>query len=203
MTINPARLFVGPKTTCAVPVRCALHRDFLIQSTLDGCVRRIEYHPALRVDEGIVRVDGLIVDSDEGRHAVDFADARPDCDPMAEHLMHLAFSEGCGGIMVVTADDIRREPRFSSARTVWRHHDTRIHTDDQADVMNALENEGPVPIRALHGLTATSRHVSDVVFALACSGELEIDLRRPLDDRTIVRLGSRSGVQTGRLSYGT
>lgn len=196
-------LFVGPKTNCAVPVRDVSHRDFLIQSSLDGCVRRIEYHPALRVDDGIVRVDALIVDSDEGRHAVDFVDARPDCDPMADHLLHLAFSEGCGGIMEVTADDIRREPRFSSARNVWRHRDTRIHTDDRVEVLGALENEGPVPIRSLHGLTATSRDVSDVVFALACSGELEIDLRRPLNDRMIVRLGLRSGIQPGRLSYGT
>src|SRR4051812_11425200 len=65
-------LFVGPKTSRAIPVQDPLRRDFLVQAALDGCVRRIEYHSAMQVDDQILRLDGIIVDSDEGRHAVDF-----------------------------------------------------------------------------------------------------------------------------------
>lgn len=200
--MQTSNLFIGPKTSRAIPVRLPFRRDFLIQAALDGCVRRIEYHPAMRVDYGIARIDGIIIDSDEGRHAVDFVEARPDCDPNGENLMHLAFSEGCSGIMVVTEADIRREPRFSSSRQVWQHRAVRLRADDRVEVLTALETEGPVPIRALHGLTATTRDVTDIVFALACTGEVEIDLRHPLNDRTVVRIGSRNIVPPGRVAFG-
>lgn len=184
-------MFVGPKTGRAIPTRGALRRDFLVQSTLDPCIRRIEYHPAMRSGDEIVQVDALIVDSDFGRHAVDFVDDRPDCDPNGEHLMDLAFAEGASGITVVTRTDIRREPRFSASREVWRHHAVRIGVDDRTQVVLALEREGPVPLRSLRGLTDTDRDIETVVYSMACGAELELDVFAGLDDRSIVRLGMR------------
>jgi hypothetical protein len=195
-------LFVGPKTSRAIPAHLPFRRDFLIQSTLDGAVRRLEFHPALRVGDAIERVDGVVVESDIGRHAVDFVDARPESDPLGHSLMDLAFAERCDGILAVTADDVRREPRLSSCREVWRHHRTRVHTDDRAQILGAIENEGPIPMRALAGLVDTPRDLPSVVFALACTAEIEFDLRLPMSDRTIVRLGTRS-FPAARLAYGT
>ncbi len=195
-------LFIGHNTDRAIPVRSYLHRDFLIQTTLDGAVRRIEFHPSLRVDDTIQRVDAVIVDSDFGRHAIDLVDDRPPCDPQAEGLMHLAFAEGCTGIMTVTSADIRREPRFTSARTVWRRRRDTLHVDDREAVIGTLECEGPLQLRALSGLIHTRRGLEAVVHAMACEGSVVIDITEPLDDRAVVRVGPRA-VGAAVLAYGT
>jgi hypothetical protein len=196
-------LFVGPKCGRAIPVRDHLRRDFLIQATLDAGVRQIEYHSAIREDGRIVAVDGLIVDGDDGRHVIDFADLRPASDPFGENLMNLGFAEDSTGIMTVTEADIRQEPRLSAARRVWDYRRMVVHIDDRAQVIDALVNEGPVPLRALDNLVATYRNVEHVVYAMACAGEIEIDLRSPLDHRTIVCLGMRSPSVRHIERYGT
>jgi hypothetical protein len=200
-TTKPA-LFIGHNSERAIPVRSHLHRDFLIQTTLDGAVRRIEFHPNLRVDDTIQRVDAVIVDSDFGRHAIDLIDDRPPCDPHSEGLMHLAFAECCTGIMTVTSADIRREPRFTSARTVWRRCSDTLHVDDREAVIGALECEGPLQMRALSGLIHTRRGLEAAIHTMACEGSVVIDLTEPLDDRAVVRVGPRA-VGSAVLAYGT
>ncbi len=202
--IASSNIFVSHKTSGrAIPVRSPSRRDFLVQSTLDPHVRRIEYHPAMRVDDSIIPVDAILIDSDEGRHAIDFSDARPAFDPIGENLLHLAFSEGCNGVMYVTNADIRREPLFSASREVWRHHPVRVHTRDREQILCALQSEGPMTVRSLDGLVHTSRDLEQVIYSLACSGDVELDLRDPLGDRSIVRVGMRSFSNTDRLVYGT
>jgi hypothetical protein len=198
--VASANLIVTSKCSRAIPAQNIHRRDFIIQSTLDGSVRRIEYHPAMQVDDAIVEVDAIIIDSDSGRHVIDFIEARPEFDPIGENLMHLGFCEGCSGIMYVTGEDIRKEPRFSASREVWRHHAIRIHTDDRAQIEFALECEGPQPLGSLYRLVDTSRDVSQIVFSMACCGDVEIDLDGQLGLRTIVRPGKRSA---SRLAYGT
>lgn len=195
-------LFIGHNTERAIPVRSYLHRDFLIQTALDGAVRRIEFHPSLRVDDTIQRVDAVIVDSDYGRHAIDLVDDRPLCDPHAEGLMHFAFAEGCSGITTVTSANIRQEPRFTSARTVWRRRSDTLHVDDREAVIGALECEGPLQLRALSGLIHTRRGLEAVIHTMACEGSVVIDLTEPLDDRAVVRVGPRA-VGSAVLAYGT
>jgi hypothetical protein len=199
----PANLFVGFKTARAIPLNSNVRRDYLIQSTLDPAVRHIEYHPTLRIDDSIQQIDALIIDSDFGRLAIDLVDARPTCDPATEGLMHLAFSEGCSGIQVVTEADVRREPRFSTAREVWRHRHVSVHTDDREAVLAVLDQEGPIPIRSLGGLIHTRRDIETVVYCLACDGSLSLDVAQGLDDRTVIRVGSRPVADFGRLAYGT
>jgi hypothetical protein len=195
-------LFVTPKSPRAIPAADQMRRDFLIQSSLDAGVRRIEYHPAMRVGDRIVPVGAFILDSDSGRHAVDFVDARLAHDPIGEYLMELAFNEGCTGLMYVTGDDIRREPRFSVSRDVWRHHKVDVHTADRAEIVGALEMEGPLQLRALAGLVDTRRDMREVVCALACAGDVEIDLHESLGARTMVRLGMRTSLTCERFAYG-
>ncbi|UGV26991.1 hypothetical protein E0H22_15620 [Rhodopseudomonas boonkerdii] len=201
-TTKPS-LFIGYSSERAIPVRSHLHRDFLVQTTFDGAVRRIEFHPSLRIDDTIQRIDALIVDSDYGRHAIDLVEDRPPCDPTAEGLMHLAFAEGCTGIMTVTSADIRREPRFTSARAVWRRRADNLHVDDREAVLGALEREGPLQLRALSGLIHTRRGLEAVIHTMACEGSVVIDLSEPLDDRAVVRAGMRPMGKFGRLAYGT
>jgi hypothetical protein len=182
-----ATLFVSFKTSLAIPAGHPLRRDFLIQSTLDGRVRRIDYHPA--ADGRVTGTDAIVIDRDDGRFAIDFINARPEGDPPGEGLLRFAFDENCSGILTVKAADIRREPRLTSAREVWRFATMTVDGADRAEVLGALDAEGPIPVRALEGLISTRRDMLAVVYALACEGSVSLDLHTGLDGRTIVRAG--------------
>jgi hypothetical protein len=186
---RPSHLFVSFKCAGAIPVGTCLRRDFLIQSTLDGGVSRIEYRPTISLPDRPVRIDAVILDRDDGRFAVDFVDTRPPEDPDAEGLLQLAFEQGCAGLIEVDEASIRCEPRFSSSREVWQYASLRVSASDREQIIETLENEGPIPLRALDGLVQTSRDVVDVVYALACEGSVVLDLRASLGDRAIVRAG--------------
>ncbi|MET4149078.1 MULTISPECIES: hypothetical protein [unclassified Bradyrhizobium] len=201
MQKNPTSLFVSFKATRAIPVRNAIRRDFMIQSTLDPGVRRIEYHPTSTLFDRLVRVDALVLDRDDGRFAVDFVDTRSAEDPDGEAVLQVGFDEHCSGLLAVGDADVRREPLFTSAREVWRHAGINIHAADRAQVLETLESEGPVPVRALKGLTDTSREVVQVIYALACEGSVALDLRSPLDDRAIVCVGFSA--KSAHVRYGT
>lgn len=203
MQRKPNVMFVSFKTARAIPVRDSVRRDFLIQATLDPCVRRIDYHPTAVVFDRSARADALVLHRDDGRFAVDFVEARPAEDPHGEALLQLAFDEKCSGLLALTEAAVRREPLFSSAREVWRYAAVRINASDRAQVVDALEAEGPVPLRALDGLVNTSRDVVEVIYALACEGSVTLDLRAPLDDRAIVRAGITGAAGGLHLRYGT
>ncbi|MCG6205831.1 hypothetical protein LPW26_14360 [Rhodopseudomonas sp. HC1] len=182
-----AALFVSFKTAQAIPSARPRRRDFLIQSTFDVGVRRIDFHPTVVVDDRVVRTDAIVVHRDDGRFVVDFVDARIPEDPQGEGLMHLGFALECSGILAVTTVDVLREPRLSAARSIWRHAWIPLAADDRAQVLDALEAEGPIPLRALDGLVATRRDPLMVVYALACEGSIALDLTSGLDGRTLVR----------------
>jgi hypothetical protein len=195
-----AALFVSFKTSRAIPCGLPLRRDFMIQSTLDAGVRRIEYHPMVTLDDRAIATDAIVLDRDDGRYAIDFVDARPPEDPSGEGLLQIGFERDCSGIIAVTAADVGREPRLSAARQVWFHAGMTVTADDRAEVLGALDREGPLPLRSLRALAATRRDAAQVVYALACEGSVSIDLRAGLDGRAIVRGGS---LGLGALRYGT
>lgn len=195
-----AALFASFKTSRAIPCVRPLRRDFMIQSTLDAGVRAIEYHPMVVLDDHAIRTDAIVVDRDDGRFVIDFVDARPLEDRRAEGLLQVGFEQRCSGIIAVTAADIGREPLLSAARQVWFHASMTVTADDRAQILDAIDREGPVPLRALHGLVATRRDPAQVVYAMACEGSVAIDLRAGLDGRAIVRGGS---LGLGGLRYGT
>lgn len=86
-------LFIGFKASRAIPVRDTLTRDFLVQSTLDGGVCRIDYQPVPRADDGIVRRGTIILERSDGRFAIDIVlDGRPACAQAAEALLEVAFA---------------------------------------------------------------------------------------------------------------
>ncbi|MDX3968264.1 MAG: hypothetical protein QHD01_16900 [Bradyrhizobium sp.] len=184
-------LFVSFKSARAIPCARPLRRDFMIQSTLDPGVRRIDFHPAVALDDRPIRTDAIVLHRDDGRFVVDFVDARLPEDPQGEGLLQIAFRQECAGIFAITAPDVGREPRMSAAREVWRHSIIAVNSNDRAQVLDALDREGPVPLRAFDGLVATSRDCEEVVYAMACEGSVDIDLSAGLDDgRAIVSGGS-------------
>lgn len=202
MQKNPSRLFVSFKSAHAIPIRETLRRDFLIQATLDPGVRHIDYYPTTVVFDRVVRIDALVLDRDDGRFAVDFVDTHSLEDPDGEALLQLAFDKKYSGLLGVTEADVRREPRFASAREVWRHAEIKINAGDRSQIVDTLNAEGPIPLRALEGLVSTRRDAIEVVYALACEGIVTLDLCSPLDDRAIVRTGFASPARGSRVRYG-
>jgi hypothetical protein len=201
MQKNPA-LFVSFKAALAIPVRNPLRRDFLIQTTLDPGVRRIDYYPSTMVFDRVTRIDALVLHRDDGRFAVDFVDTFSPEDPQAEALLQLAFDKNCSGLLAISEADVRREPRCTSAREVWGYAAVRINAADRAQIVDALETEGPIPLRALGGLVDTSRDAVEVIYALACEGTVTLDLDAALDDRAIVRAGIPSVRRSQHLHFG-
>jgi hypothetical protein len=196
-------LFIGFKACRAIPVHDNLTRDFLIQSTLDGGVCRIDYQPAPPADEGIVTRGTIILERSDGRFAIDLVvEARPVYDTAAETLLDVAFARNCDGIIVVDASDIMSEPRCSSAREVWSHRTMRVHGDDRAQILETLESEGPTKLARLKEMVVTHGDARATVYAMACEGTIELDLRSGLG-RDAMALTGRFGGSTLLRAYGT
>jgi hypothetical protein len=196
-------MFIGFKASRAIPVRDNLTRDFLVQSTLDGGVCRIDYHPGPPTDAGIIPRGTIILERFDGRFVIDIAiEARPAYDAAAEALLDVAFARNCTGIIVVDAADIMSEPRCSSAREVWSHRTMRVHSDDRAQVLETLESEGPTKLARLEQMVRTRGEARATIYAMACDGTIELDLRSGLD-RDAVALPGRFGGSMALRAYGT
>ena len=193
-------LFIGFKSTRAIPVRDHLTRDFLIQSTLDGGVRRIDYQAGLRAEEHIVPAGVVILDRCDGRFAVDIVEARAAYEMAAGVLEKVALARNCAGIMEVKAADIRGEPHCSAAREVWGYRSVHVHGDDRCRIIEALQMEGPIELGRLERRVCTRGDARATLYALACEGSLELDLSEGLRDECMVRAGQFGFVMS---AYGT
>jgi hypothetical protein len=180
-------LFIGFKASRAIPARTGLTRDFLVQSTLDGGVFRIDYQPIPRAADSIVPHGTIILERSDGRFAIDIVlDGRPASGQAAEALLEVAFARKCTGIMVVDANDIMAEPRLSSAREVWSYRTMRVRADDRAEIVGALENEGPTTLARLEEVAMTRSDARGAIYAMACDGTIELDLRCGLGPDAVV-----------------
>lgn len=196
-------MFIGFKASRAIPVRDNLTRDFLVQSTLDGGVCRIDYQSAPPADDGTVPRGTIILERSDGRFAIDIAvEGRPEHDAAAEALLDVAFARNCAGIIVVDAADILSEPRCSSAREVWSHRAMRVHGDDRAQILDTLESEGPTKLARLEEMVVTRGEARATIYAMACEGTIELDLRSGLGPDAVA-LPGRFGGSMPLPAYGT
>jgi hypothetical protein len=108
-------------------------------------------------------------------------------------LLEVAFARKCSGIMVVDANDIMAEPRLSSAREVWNYRTMRVHADDRAEIVGALENEGPTTLARLGQMAMTRSDARAAIYAMACDGTIELDLRCGLGPDAMVLPGRFGG----------
>lgn len=188
------QMFIGFKARRAIPVRNGLTRDFLIQSTLDGGVCRIDYQPVQRADDSIVPRGTIVLERSDGRYAIDIVlDGHPASGQAAEALLEVAFARKCSGIMVVDANDIMAEPCLSSAREVWNYRTMRVHADDRAEIVGALEHEGPTTLARLEQMAMTRSDARAAIYAMACDGTVELDLRCGLGPDAMVLPGRFGG----------
>lgn len=186
-------LFVSAKTTAAIPVRHPALRDALIQASLDPQVRFIDYVASARVASVQVTLDAVIVNHEDGSYFLDVIPARRVRDIEHEGLVLIALSELQLKPLVLTAEEIRREPRRANANLVWSHNDVNVPIGLRMRVLQALLDEGPMPLGQLLKSVAGERDPAPAVMALACANLVHLDLRaQPLSPTTLVRCNSQA-----------
>jgi hypothetical protein len=187
----PAHLFVSAKCRCALPIVDILTRDYLTQASLDPAVHTLDYISNANVYGQNVRLDTILVHRHGRRFVLDIDETSRVRDEDEEGLVLLAYAALGLGVLQLCAADVRVEPRFSNARTVWHHHGDTVSHDDRAAVCGAVEEHGALSIRHLDEIVQFSKPAVDVVYPLACEGALELDIfREHVGPHTTVRLGS-------------
>jgi hypothetical protein len=88
---------------------------------------------------------------------------------------------------VLTAEEIRREPRYANARLVWSHRETPVSVGLRLRILLKLLDEGPMPLGELLKSIRSEVDPAPAVMALACANLVELDLlSQPLSPTTIV-----------------
>jgi hypothetical protein len=188
---HETQLFISSKTTTAIPTRCSLVRDALIQATLDASVRAIEFTASARVRSETVAIDAIVIVRDDGRWLLDVVPARPLRDVENEGLALLAADQLGLRTWTLTEADIRREPRFENARLVWGYRMAPVGIEMRMRILTMLRDDGPMSLGFLLQQLRGPRDPGRAVMALACSDLLELDLDMgPLGPATIVRCRS-------------
>lgn len=182
--------FISAKTRCAIPlVGCDFFEDVLVQASLDPFVRAIDFVPPAHLQAAPVGAGDIVVDRDDGRFRLDFVPAR------RIHSVGAGPSVTDGKELpsiTLTADEIRRQPRFANARAVWafRHHQVGLPLRMQ--ILQTVDEEGPIRFGHLLAAVRSDHDPAPAVLSLVCSDLLEMDLvSRPLGPATMLRGRSR------------
>jgi hypothetical protein len=185
-------LFVSAKTTAVIPAASDLVRDSLVQATLDPAVRRIDFHAQeALVDAAHVDINAIDIVTDGGRFWLDIVEARSPRAAKDEVLASIALAALGMTPLTLTAEDIRRQPRFANAGLVWSHRLAPVGFSMRMAVLQILSDDGPMPLSRLLSAVRGDRDPIPAVMAMACSDLIEIDLvSRPLGPETIVRARS-------------
>ena len=187
-TLDGAPLFLSAKTTTAIPARCALFRDALVQASLDPVVRSIEFIASARVRQAQIELNAVVLDRDDGRYLLDVVPARPLRDIEREGLVLIALDDLALPSIVLTAADIQREPRFANSRLVWSYRMHAVGIGMRLRILQVLTEDGPMSLANLLSAVRGERDPSPAVMALACSNLVELDLTTaPLGPSTIAR----------------
>jgi hypothetical protein len=184
-------LFVSAKTTTAIPARCPLVREALVQASLDPQVRSIGYVASAVVASEPVELGAIVLHRDDGRFVLDVVPARRVRDLEDEGLALIAIADLGMTTLVVTADDIRREPRYANARLVWSYNGVFVPIGLRMRILQVLLDDGPLQLGRLLQSIRTDRDPTQAVMALACADLLELDLlTAPLGPMTVARCRS-------------
>jgi hypothetical protein len=181
-------LFVSAKTIAAVPIRHPARLDALIQASLDPQVRSIEYVASVTNASSRVWLDAIVVQRDDSCFLLDVVPARRVSDAKREGLIQIAVAALQVRRFVVTAEEILREPRYSNARLVWSYRDAPVSVELRMRILQALLDEGPLPLGELLKSIRGDHDPVPAVMALACADLLSLDLlSQSLGPATIAR----------------
>jgi hypothetical protein len=188
-------LFVSAKTATVIPARHPALRDALIQASLDLEVRSIAYVASTFVASEQVELDAVVVQRDEGRFLLDVVPARRIRDVEKKGLAQIALSELGLKRIILTAEEIHREPRYTNARFIWSYREIPVPVGLRMRILQTLLDEGPMPLGELLKSIRSERDPAPAVMALACADLLYLDLvSQPLSPTTIVRYCARTEI---------
>ncbi|MBR0728601.1 hypothetical protein JQ582_04745 [Bradyrhizobium japonicum] len=180
-------LFVSAKTATAIPARHPALRDALIQASLDPSVRSIAYIPSACVASEPVELEAVVVQRDDGGYLLDVVPARRVRDLEQEGLAQMALAELGLRPMVLTAEEMRREPRCTNGRLVWSYRQTAVPVGLRMRILLTLRDEGPMSLGDLLKSIQSDVDPAPAVMALACANLVELDLvSHPLSPTTLV-----------------
>jgi hypothetical protein len=181
-------LFISAKTSTAVPARITVVREALIQATLDPQVRSLDFVPTATVEATQIALRAIVVVRDDGRYYLDITEARPLRDVEAEGLALIALDRLDLKPFTLTSADIKREPRFANAKSVWQHRMHPVGIVMRLKVLTVLQDEGPLRLGCLLKRIDVGRDPAPAIMAMACSDLIELDLvSQPLGPSTIAR----------------
>jgi hypothetical protein len=181
-------LFISSKTSTAIPARHSIVRCALVQASLDPQVRSLDFIASATVEAAPVALKAIVVVRDDGRFYLDIVEARPVRDVETEGLALIALDRLGLIPLTLTAADIRREPRFANAKTVWEYRGHPVGISMRMKILSALQEDGPMQLSCLLSRIRATRDPAPAVMALACSDLIELDLvSQPLGPLTIAR----------------
>lgn len=187
-------LFVSAKGPVPIPARHPSLREALVQASLDARVRSIAHVPTAHVSSAPlepVAIDAVVLTHDDGRFYLDVVPARQVRELDDEGLVLIALRELELSPLVVTAEDLYREPRCSNCRIVWSNHGRFVPVGLRIRILQILRDDGPMELVRLLESIRSDRDPTPSVLSLACDDLLEIDLTsQPLGPATTVRVRS-------------
>lgn len=181
-----SNLVFSPKSDGAILAPSPLHRDVLIQSSLDPHVRFIRTIDPIRSDLPSTPARPIVLDRDDGCYLIEIVDPsypRPRHQQVLFSQLHLHGAS----LIELTFDEVRREPRFGNARRVWEFSSDDPPARRRERILDALHERGPRTIYELERLLGMTDALP-AVCAMACANLVEIDIDTDLlGARTIVR----------------
>ena len=178
--------FVSSKAATAIPTPHPALQDALILASLDPQVRSISYLATAVVATERVDLGAIVVRRDDGRFLLDVVEARRIRNLEDEGLALIAMGELGLKPWVISALELRREPRYTNAQFVWLYNGHRVPRELRKRILGALRDRKPMALGELE--RSVGSDPSNDVMALVCADQLELDLTsQPLQLTTIVR----------------
>ncbi|WP_375762576.1 hypothetical protein ACE10W_05175 [Bradyrhizobium sp. B025] len=183
-------LFSSAKTAAPVAARHPALQDALAIASIDPAVQTISHVAAANAGSAQVDVDvdAVVLTRLDGRFHLDVVPARRVRDLDEEGLIQIALRDLGLRQLVVTAEDLRAEPRRSNVRLVWSYKDKPVALPLRLRILKALADEGPMELGRLLETVRSDIDPSPALMSLACADLLELDLTSgPLGPTTQVR----------------
>jgi hypothetical protein len=184
-----SRLVTSAKCETAIAARDVLLRDAIVQASLDPAVQAIEFGP-LEVPDPSLAVGATVIERDGQRILLDHrvCERAPPRTVDEEGSLLLALEDLGLRLAPLDVREIRKEPRFTNCREVWRYHNHDVPLRDRLQIMQALAEEGPQSIMELANRVSPTVDIVPSVCSLACANILELELaEKPLGPRTMIR----------------
>jgi hypothetical protein len=182
-----SKLFVSAKTAGAIPILSPAIGDALVLASLDAKVRSIGFIASARRGKEHVDLDVVVVQRGDRLFFMDVVTARRIRDLEDEGLALIALEEFELSPWTISAEALRREPRYSNTQFVWQYNRHRVPAALHKHILHVLDQQPMQLGRLLKRIGGDG--TSPAILSLACADVLEIDLAsHPIDRTTMVRL---------------